>query len=308
MSDSKIKVFLGLPNLLTQHWGIPRQLFHYATKQDYQIQLAWSTERRHHDYSRNELVKEFLGTTCDYMMMVDADVEPNPNFLELTKHEKPVIAATVFCWIKDKLLPSVWQRAKCEQCMCVEIWEKEGKIHDVSQYVGDGPWLLRWNPFRNVYQRFYSRETHKFKDELKCRCQGTGLDPWVFRVAENIADPTPPIKVDSVGTAAICIRRDVLEKVPWPPFEFLYRPDKSILCTEDHIFCWKAATCGFEIWADQTMPSSHYKTLDLLGVHNWGQEIYKSAFEEALNAARAEKETPAVVVPKEEEIARFARN
>ena len=307
MTNSKKKIMVAMPNMLSLHWGLTRQLFHYATQHNYQLQLSWSTERRHHDYARNEIVREFLKSECEWLLQIDADVEPNPNLLELTKYEKPVIAATVFCWIKDRLMPSVWQRADCEQCKCVKIWDEKGEIHDPSQYASDGPWLLRWNPFRNTFQQFYSRERHCYKENLKCRCQGTGKDPWVFRVAENVTEPVPPIKVDSVGSAAMLIRRDVLETVQFPPFRFLYKADRQILLTEDHYFCWLAACHGFDVWADQTMPCSHYKTLDLLALHNYIAEVYQTGIQEGMENAKKEMET-AIVRPTEKDVAAFARN
>jgi hypothetical protein len=77
-----------------------------------------------------------------------------------------------------------------------------------------------------------------------------------------------PFEAESVGAAAICIHRSVFEQVPYPWWQHLYYESRRILCSEDHYFCWKARSCGVEVWADSQMPCSHFKEMDLLHINN----------------------------------------
>ena len=142
----------------------------------------------------------------------------------------------------------------------LDIWLQTGKIHDPSQYKQIDSFFCRWNPFTNQYEKFATKEG--IVGNLKCRCKGTKLDPFVFKSHKAIKDV--PLKVDSVGSAAMLVQKRVIDKMPFPWFRFLYRQSGEILLTEDHYFCWKAQECGFEVWAAPKMFSHHYKTIDLL--------------------------------------------
>lgn len=48
-----------------------------------------------HDTTRNMLSKAFLESDADYLLMMDNDVEPHPQLLEMAKNDKPICAAHV---------------------------------------------------------------------------------------------------------------------------------------------------------------------------------------------------------------------
>jgi hypothetical protein len=75
------------------------------------------------------------------------------------------------------------------------------------------------------------------------------------------------------------ISRRVFERMQPPYFQFLYRPDRSILLTEDHFFCWKARESGMEIWADAQMWCTHYKKIDLFQVNQLMQKVFMKGME-----------------------------
>ena len=261
------RVFIAIPNMNELCVGLVSKLFKFAMQRKYDPWFHFITEKRHTDFARNQIVHAFLESECDVLCMIDADVDPDDTFLELIDLDKDIMSANVFCWIRGDLMASIWQRSECEQCRCLNIWLSSGKIHDPSQYkemtdLNKQKYLYRWNPFASEYQKFATKGG--ILKGQKCRCMGTGLDPFVFKSHKGIKDK--PLQVDSVGSAAMLIQKRVITNMPFPWFRFLYRESGEILLTEDHYFCWKAQECGFEVWAAPKMFSHHYKTIDLMRV------------------------------------------
>jgi hypothetical protein len=280
------KVFIAIPNMNQICVGLVAKLFHFAMQRKYDPWFHFVTEKRHTDFARNKIVEAFLEGKCDYLMMIDADVDPHKDILSLIDHDKQIMSGNVFCWINGELMPSIWQRAECEQCRNLKIYMQEGKVHDATQYREKDGILERWNPFRQMYVPFANREG--MLPELKCRCRGTGIDPFVFRTFQKLGKDMQ--KVDSVGSASLFVRRDVFDKIPFPWFRFLYRESGEILVTEDHYFCWKAMECDIDIWAHPQMWCSHYKTVDLLQLTATINKAYEAG-------KKSQKVTQSIIIP-----------
>jgi hypothetical protein len=288
------RIFISIPNLNDLCVGLVNKLFHFAMQRKYNPWFHFATEKRHTDYARNCIADEFMKSGCDALLMIDADVDPHPDSLSMIELDKDIIAGNIFCWIRGELMSSIWQRAECEQCRNLKTFMEEGKVHDPSQYImterdeqdGVPAMLRRWNPFNGSWDLFAA--TQGMLSGKKCRCKGTGMDPFVFRTHQHLTKE--PLKVDSVGSAAMMIQRRVFEKMEPPYFRFLYKPSREILLTEDHYFCWKAQEFGFEVWAAPNMFGSHYKTVDLLQL----SMTLNKAFEAGRQRGQME---PVVAVP-----------
>ncbi len=274
-NENKAKIFIALPNMLSVNSHLVQKLFQFAVDPNYHVWLHLVVEQRFHDYARNIAVKEFLRSPADWLLFIDSDVDPNPKLLQLHKHQKPIVAGVVFGWIKGRLMPSVWQRAPCEQCEVARIFQEVSRIHDPSQYKAEADLLYRWNGLHNYWEAFYDRAGTIGQRWLqKCRCEGVGIDPYVYRIHQGIFTKPNLVEVDSVGSAAVMIHREVLEKLEFPWFQFQYKKSREILITEDHYFCVKAKQAGFSVWCDTSMPCAHFKPLDLLAVNTCMENAY----------------------------------
>ena len=292
------KVFIGLPNLCMLNAGLVAKMFAVTQTKDFQPWFHILPEKRHADYARNVLAQMFMKSPCDYFSMIDADVDPHANFFDLVKQDKDIVSALVFCWINSELLPSIWERADCEQCRVLKVWMEEGKVHDPSQYRSiNDEHLLRWDPFHNTYLNFATRKG--INEGLQCRCKGTGLDPFVYRAHRKVIGQATFMECDSVGSACMIIARRVMEKMPFPWFSFLYRQSREMLLTEDHYFCWKAKEQGFSIWAEPQMVCSHYKTVDLTGINVAINKAY-------LMGLQAGQDKGNIIIPTDADIAAVA--
>lgn len=300
----KSSVFIALPNLGPMVAALSRRLLDFC-KGSHAIAMHYQTGNRHHDFARNQSVKEFLRSNCEWLLFIDSDVVPPPETVDtLVALDKDIIAGSVFCYVKDALLPSIWINADCEQCVCVKAYCETGEVHDPTQYQlsEDGQALQRWNPFTQSYGSFADR--NGLLENCRCRCKGTGKDPWVFRVHPDVVK-FEPFQCDSLGAACMLIRRSVIEKMAFPWFRHLYKASGEIMLTEDHFFCWRAKEMGLSIWAHPQVVCSHMKEMDLLAVNNLMVKAHQIGIEEGKRQAAAAAPVPndPVPIPTAEDIA-----
>jgi len=297
-NNDAVKIFIGIPNMSTLNVGLITKLFAWARNKDIMPWYHFATEKRHTDYARNLLALEFLKSGCEYLGMIDADCDPHPEYINLYKLGKPIASAVVDCWIAGELIPSVWERSECEQCIVLKKYMETGEIHDTSQYDERNGILYRWNPDNFSYVPFATREG--MLPALKCRCGGTGKDPFVFRTHSKQFSGERILKVDSVGSAAMMIHRSVFDKLTMPYFRFYYKPSCEIMMTEDHYFCWKASMVGIDTYADMGLQCSHYKSVDLSGIKRKMIKVFEAGQTQPL--PEKPKQEYKIILPTVEEV------
>ena len=77
----------------------------------YRIQLSYPHAKPITN-NRNTIVQKFLATDCDYLMMVDADIVPPLNVLNLADFDKDIITPLMFVKQKGMLIPLFLKRNK----------------------------------------------------------------------------------------------------------------------------------------------------------------------------------------------------
>src|SRR5204863_608838 len=267
------------------HVGLAKWLLGQALRNRYK--LTWDTpcELRGIDWARNFCSMKFLETDCDYLAFVDSDVVPHERFLDLVELDKPIVAGNTFCFRQGDLMPSIWQRAECEECRNREHFKRTGQILDPSMFKTEDAKFYRWNPFRS--------EWHLITDY--CRCNKTNRDPWVYKIHERSSEPPRgPFQCDAVGAATLIIHRDVFKKLHWPYFRFLYKESMEQLLAEDLYFCWRAKEAGFEIWADLEIASRHFKNICLLEMNSLMAKGYQGG---VLAGQESRKRESKLIVP-----------
>lgn len=64
-----------------------------------------------HDYARNMIVEEFLKTKAEWLVMVDADILPPRNFLNMLEHpDAKVVGAVCHIWANGQLQATVYSK------------------------------------------------------------------------------------------------------------------------------------------------------------------------------------------------------
>lgn len=75
-------------------------------KYDIQVQQFFSTPVQS---NRNQIVKLFLETDCDYLAMLDSDIVPCKKWLDLVKSQKEIINGLYFGWGEQYLYPFMFK-------------------------------------------------------------------------------------------------------------------------------------------------------------------------------------------------------
>ena len=143
------------------------------------------------DCSRNQIVNYFLTTDAKWLLMIDSDVVPPYNILDMIKNDVPVCSA----WVNTK---------KDNEVVPMALDKVEGG--------------------------------YKVKKELEAN---------------------KPTEVDCIGTGAILIKREVLEKMKQPCFEFRKKENGELALGEDFDFSEKVRALGFKIYFDARYKCNH---------------------------------------------------
>uniref|UniRef100_A0A6M3L582 Putative glycosyltransferase n=1 Tax=viral metagenome TaxID=1070528 RepID=A0A6M3L582_9ZZZZ len=121
-----------------------------------------------------------------------------------------------------------------------DMWFPKGTLEKLLSYDKDiaGGWYLRKRKgFYPTVFEIGSRTPHGFYKTI-----------W----------PEGLIEVDAIGTGCLLIKREVLEKIepPWFEYRVSGHPDQH-MTTEDIVFCEKAKKKGFQIWCDGDIRCGH---------------------------------------------------
>ena len=106
-----IKIYLailttGNIRFETARWLVNRI---QEAKYDIQVQQFFSTPVQS---NRNQVVKYFLETDCDYLAMLDSDIIPCKKWLDLIKSQREIISGLYFGWDKKYLCPFMFKFEK----------------------------------------------------------------------------------------------------------------------------------------------------------------------------------------------------
>ncbi len=58
-------------------------------------------------YNRNKIVQDFLTTECDFLMMVDSDIIPPSNILNLADFNEDIVAPLMFAYQEKTVIPLI---------------------------------------------------------------------------------------------------------------------------------------------------------------------------------------------------------
>ena len=91
-------VFIGIPNIGT----LRTELVSWLLKQKAAIFMP---QAKPHDHCRNVIVNEFLKTDCQWLLMVDSDVVPPDNVLDMVHNGVGVCSAHVSTCVNGEVIP-----------------------------------------------------------------------------------------------------------------------------------------------------------------------------------------------------------
>jgi len=106
--------------------------------------------------NRNTIVKNFLETECDYLLMMDNDCVPTEKLLDLADYDKDIIGAVCFGYLKKMLIPFAMKLKLDGKYDIIETGLNDGVIE--CDAIGSGVMMIARRvledmpfPFRNEY-------------------------------------------------------------------------------------------------------------------------------------------------------------
>ncbi len=75
----------------------------FLTNQDYEIYIEYPNLKPIQN-NRNDIVKRFLKTDRDFLLMIDSDIVPNKNPLELIQYNKDIIGLLCPTWKNNEIV------------------------------------------------------------------------------------------------------------------------------------------------------------------------------------------------------------
>jgi len=107
-------------------------------------------------YNRNLLVKRFLETDADFLLMIDDDCVGDKRILDLADYDKDIIGATCFGYVKQMVIPFCMKRNKEGTYDILQVQNNSGVVE--CDGIGSGLMMIKREvlenmpyPFRNEY-------------------------------------------------------------------------------------------------------------------------------------------------------------
>lgn len=138
-------VFIGVPNTGT----IRTELALWLMKQKATI---FTPQAKPHDHCRNIIVNQFLKTDCEWLLMVDSDILPPDNVLDMIDNNVPVCAAYACTTVNGEVIPV--GMTKNENGYHYDFKHSEPKLHKVDA-VGTGCILIKRNVLEKMDKPYF---------------------------------------------------------------------------------------------------------------------------------------------------------
>lgn len=188
-----------------------------------EIQLGFLNDFKPYDDARNALAKEFLDSGCDWLLMLDNDMIPPPNLLDMIDRADERM---------DILVPRFFAVSGVH--LKLSIHQKDWLYAPV--------FLDRMGSLINLVWKYLEFPDGGFPDDVEKK-------EWIELVGG--------------GSAAMFVRRRVFEGLREPFFLFVYNEDGQPTHSEDFYFCLKARDAGFRVWGNRQFEVDHMKTISL---------------------------------------------
>jgi hypothetical protein len=194
MSFKKKKIFLAILNQGEIKTDLAKTIHYIQQNDSYDVFVSYPAAKPITN-NRNTIVQKFLAIKdCDYLMMIDSDIIPQPNILNLVDFQKDIITPLMFVHQKGTLIP-LYLRRNADGIYDAGNYLEEKGLQEVDA-TGTGCIIIKREvlekleyPFRNEYDKDGIK---KFGNDFNfCkRAKELGFKVWVHLdyITDHIAD------------------------------------------------------------------------------------------------------------------------
>lgn len=112
MIDNKVSVYLAVLNQGEIAVELSQCLDSILSTSPFPLFIDYSCEKPI-SYNRNQIVKRFLERPqYDYLIMIDSDIVPSPDYLKLIDFKKDIISGLCFAFTKSNVFPLILKKDK----------------------------------------------------------------------------------------------------------------------------------------------------------------------------------------------------
>lgn len=171
-------------SILNQGWVRPElvsMIHNLPNQRKYNVFIAYPAQKPI-THNRNTIVKRFLETGMDYLLMIDNDNVPPPNVLDLADYGKDVIGGLCYAFMHDTLIPLALKKNKKNLYDLMDIAENEGLIE--CDGIGSGVMMIKREVLQDVafpFENYYDPEGIKTRglDISFCeKAKAKGFEVW----------------------------------------------------------------------------------------------------------------------------------
>lgn len=194
MAFKRKKIYLAILNQGEIRTDLVKVINYLQQNESYEIITSFPTGKPITN-NRNTIVQKFLAIKdCDYLMMIDSDIVPPPNVLNLVDFQKDIITPLMFVMQKSTLIP-LYLRQNADGIYDAGNYIEDKGLQEVDG-TGTGCIIIKREvlekleyPFRNEYDRDGIK---KFGNDFNfCkRAKKLGFKVWVHLdyIADHITD------------------------------------------------------------------------------------------------------------------------
>lgn len=180
----KIKIWLAVLNEGTVRAELVKLLMYWQAKGDYDIYISFPNGKPI-ESNRNQIVKDFLASDCEWLVQIDDDIVPPVNYLDLVLYNKDIISGVCFAYRQDALVPLMLKKNEKDGLWTnMDVNPEEGLIEVDS--MGTGAIIthrrvfneaMQKHPFQSVWNEDGTRK--KGQDLYFCeKAKAQGFGVW----------------------------------------------------------------------------------------------------------------------------------
>lgn len=152
--------------ILNQGWVRPElvtMLANLPKKREYNIYIGYPAHKPI-THNRNTIVKRFLESGMDYLLMIDSDNIPPQNILELADYDKDVIGGLCYAFMNNMIIPLCLELNDHKSYDLMDISLNEGLVE--CDGIGSGVMMIKKEVLENIqfpFENMYDPEGIKIK-------------------------------------------------------------------------------------------------------------------------------------------------
>lgn len=173
--NKKKKIYVTIPNTWEIHPSLHFYLRELEDDPRYEVKTRMPA-RKTIDNNRNLIVKEFLETDFDYLLMIDSDIVPTRNILDLVELDKDIIGGPCPQWHENDMYWVVMNEVKDGYKQVVV--EKRDGLKQVDA-IGSGCMLISRRVLKKIKAPFERKWSKDGVQEL-------GLDFYFCKKAKDL--------------------------------------------------------------------------------------------------------------------------